>query len=395
MVDFMTWKVLPTDNIYNSTFDFDLDCEDFTGQEFNDEQLSIKDFGLFRPGIYRPEFNWNGDISVSKKRLLLREERDPNLSECRLDYESSQKEEGNSSKRQKDHDKERKINKIGTLSIEEKQQLTERILKPDKDGDNLLFIAIISDHTDLTLLLIDLISDHSCLNIHNKLYQTALHLAALTNNSKVTRRLVVAGIEIDMRDRLGNTALHIACRKGLLDVAKALVTAVTYRETKLNTYKIPYQPIPQNFDIRNSEGLACLHIAVIHKHKDIVDLLLSKDANINVIEMKAGKTCLHLAAESGSEQMVEFILSKSRPILSKKTFAGFTACELAHYHGHDHIVYMLRCRGALEARPIETIERTLTVGMDYLTDHEENEENGDSEYNEENSDDEDSVILID
>lgn len=36
------------------------------------------------------------------------------------------------------------------------------------------------------------------------------------------RRLILSGATIDMRDRFGNSALHVACEKGDLEVAKAI-----------------------------------------------------------------------------------------------------------------------------------------------------------------------------
>ena len=330
-------------NIY-STFDFDDGLyKDYDLHKLSDGLTDIcqdDDTG----------YDWCNFEPVSKKKHLLREERDPSLAESRFDFDFT------STKQSQEAKTKGKVCKHDVLSEEETKLYTDRILKPDRDGDNLLFMAIITNQTHLSILLIDLISHYSRLKVYNKLYQTALHLAALSKNAKIARRLVIAGINIEFRDRLGNTALHIACKQGSIDVVEALVTAVSYKETQLNTYTIPYQPIPQNLDIRNSEGLSCLHLAVIHEHKDIVALLLSKDANVDVIEMKAGKTCLHFAAESGSDKIVEVILSKSRPNLSAKTFTGYTATELAHYRGHDHIVYLLRCKGALAARPIANID---------------------------------------
>ena len=54
------------------------------------------------------------------------------------------------------------------------------------------------------------------LDIKNKVSQTPLHLATLTNQVRVARRLVVGGADVESRDRFGNTPLHIACREGYL-----------------------------------------------------------------------------------------------------------------------------------------------------------------------------------
>lgn len=220
------------------------------------------------------------------------------------------------------------------------------ILKPDKDGDNLLFIAIILGKTVIAMLLIDLIPDYKWLSRYNRKFQTALHLATLTNNCKVVRRLVVAGIEVHKQDCRGNTALHISCLKGLLDIAKALLTPVTYSETKLNSYEIPYQPIPQNLEIRNGDGLTSFLIATINRNKDLMDLLIANEADINAFEMKSGKTCLHILAEYGDAILIKHVLSKPKVNVNAKTYSGYTPVQIAYFRGHDQVAYLLRCAGA-------------------------------------------------
>lgn len=46
--------------------------------------------------------------------------------------------------------------------------------------------------------------------------QTALHLAVITEQPKLVESLLKAGCDPRLADRSGNTALHIACKKGSL-----------------------------------------------------------------------------------------------------------------------------------------------------------------------------------
>ena len=220
------------------------------------------------------------------------------------------------------------------------------IIQKDSDGDNLLFIAIILLNTSLACMLIDFAPSYKALNDVNKLFQTALHLAALTGNYTVARRLLVAGAIVDKRDFRLNTALHRAVKKGYIKVAEKLMTPVTYLEAKKNTYEIPYQKIPQNLEIFNSSGRTCLHIAARCKNKLMIDLLLRNEADINVRDLKSGKTILHYFAEDDDIEMVKFIVSKSRLELNIKTYNGVTAAELAYNKGHFAIAYLLLSTGA-------------------------------------------------
>lgn len=220
------------------------------------------------------------------------------------------------------------------------------ITAKDEDGDNLLFIAIIVRETQLSKSFIDIAPSYDKLDVVNKLYQTALHLAAVTGNSVIVRRLIVAGAKVDERDYQLNTPLHIAVGKGFMKVAKALITPVTYLESKQNQYEIPYQKIPQNLEIYNAAGLTCLHIAGHNSDKRMVDLLLSNEANINARELKSGRTLLHYFAEIDNMEMVKYLVSKPRLILDKQTYCGITAAELAYSRCHFGIAYLLCSYGA-------------------------------------------------
>lgn len=220
------------------------------------------------------------------------------------------------------------------------------IIQKDSDGDNLLFIAIILLNTSIACMLIDFAPSYKALNDVNKLFQTALHLAALTGNYTVARRLLVAGAIVDKRDFRLNTALHTAVKKGYIKVAENLMTPVTYLEAKRNTYEIPYQKIPQNLEIFNSDGRTCLHIAARCKNKLMIDLLLRNEADINARDLKSGKTILHYFAEEDDVDMVKYIVSKSRLDLNVKTYYGVTAAELAYSKGHFAIAYLLLSTGA-------------------------------------------------
>jgi len=87
--------------------------------------------------------------------------------------------------------------------------------------------------------------------------QTPLHLAVLTHQARIARCLVVAGANVDIRDRRGNTALHLACQIGDLECVKALMEPITVAET--NTANLRYdavmQQLPQNLEERNYDGM--------------------------------------------------------------------------------------------------------------------------------------------
>lgn len=106
----------------------------------------------------------------------------------------------------------------------------EHFYTPDEDGDTQLHIAVMQGHTDAAFTLISLVPHPSILDFQNDECQTALHLAVMTKQSRVARRLVAAGARVDMRDRQGNCPLHIAALNGDLDCVQALSMALAAHE---------------------------------------------------------------------------------------------------------------------------------------------------------------------
>ncbi|XP_060579521.1 NF-kappa-B inhibitor cactus-like [Ruditapes philippinarum] len=197
-----------------------------------------------------------------------------------------------------------------------------RIYLRDKDGDTLLHTAIILRDETLAMMFIGKAPSNTWLSFTNVLFQTPLHLSVLTDQPKVTRRLIVAGAEVDKRDKDGNTALHIACRQGQYKNVQNLLEPVRYHETKQNSYDIPYQTIPQDVSIKNYEGLTCLHLAASHGHLDIVSMLLDKDIDVNLKEGKTGRTILHNACLTCDLNQVKLLLRHRSCNINARTFCN-------------------------------------------------------------------------
>ena len=176
----------------------------------------------------------------------------------------------------------------------------------DEDGDTYLFVSII--WTELALQLIDRLSGYEQLSHANNMGQTALHLAVITGNVKVTRRLVVAGSPLNYRDKTnGDTPLHIACRNGREDLVKAIVEPVRYLETKTNGYDVPYRMLP--FGLKNYDGKTCLLLACeIRNGRDVILCLINRGANIEERDGKSGRTCIHVLVERGDSKTIDEVM---------------------------------------------------------------------------------------
>lgn len=107
---------------------------------------------------------------------------------------------------------------------------------------------------DAACAIIDGAPSWKALDQSNELGQTPLHLAVLTDQPIICRKLVTCGASLLKRDRHGNTPLHLASKHGFFNCAIALTRHITHNEVQFKSYCIPFQCIPQAQEIQNYEG---------------------------------------------------------------------------------------------------------------------------------------------
>ncbi|KAL3878319.1 hypothetical protein ACJMK2_030682 [Sinanodonta woodiana] len=207
---------------------------------------------------------------------------------------------------------------------------TMRVLRvQDMDGDTFLHHVIIMEQENIAIKMIDFLYNSDLLNICNFLFQTPLHLAVLTRQTIIVKRLLEAGARTDIQDHRGNTPLHIACQIGDSEIASLLMCNVSTRFI---------------LEIRNFDGLKCLHLAAFHNNTEVIRILLSGGADINAGDAKSGRTILHWAAESGKDELVDLLLWRKDVDINRETYDGITAFELARTNGHVEIMRKFRLK---------------------------------------------------
>jgi ankyrin repeat protein len=272
-------------------------------------------------------------------------------------------------------------NDFDQLSIDEIKKNTEpysysiivpmeqriKLFESDADGDSKLHLSILNGHQSLAFLLIKLAPHCNWLNYCNHLWQTPLHLAVLTNQAGLVRRLLCAGADATCQDKDGNTPLHIACKKGYEEIVRQLLMPVQKEELRDNTYDIPYQRLPQDLSIRNYEGETCLHIAVRHSHINIVSFLLAFGVDINIGDGKSGRTALHIASELNNVDIIKIILNRRDAKIDTRNYAGLTPVQLAYGRGHEESVKEI-CRHCHYTRADMSLHDSSDEDEDMLTD---------------------------
>lgn len=179
------------------------------------------------------------------------------------------------------------------------------------------------------------------------------HVAALTGNLSTLQELVnKARIPVDCRDKENSTALLLACARGHYSCAEFLLTngadpnarritgasplyfASSYHHTRivellLNKYKAIV-------DLSTFDGSSPLHVACEHGFADIVQLLITAQANINA-KMNDGTTAIMLACQNGHLSIVQMLVSPGQCNLITQRLDGVTALFLVVQHGHENI----------------------------------------------------------
>ena len=167
------------------------------------------------------------------------------------------------------------------------------------------------------------------INVRDSNGETLLHIACKKGHINVVQCLVEKKCDIDNRNRSGKTPIHIACEAGNLDIVELLLSNPNC-----------------DINVKDSNGDTPLHIACEKGHSNIVELLLSSpNCDIN-IEDSDGGTPLHVACANGHLDIVHFLMQKKCKLNHKNkmgnTPLGTSLCH-RHWNISKHLLTETRC----------------------------------------------------
>jgi ankyrin len=189
------------------------------------------------------------------------------------------------------------------------------------DGLTPLLQACHEGHVEVVKCLID----HGCnLQATCRYGYTALHIASMNNHRDIVELLLsMLVINIDQKGDEGMTALHLACRKGnlevvllLLDYNANLEACTRHGMTALHlASKRGYATIAEmllkqgaRVNAMCKENNTPLHYACKYSHVDTAAVLIKYEADFD-IESKERLTPRRIAAEKGPEELLQLIES--------------------------------------------------------------------------------------
>jgi len=226
-------------------------------------------------------------------------------------------------------------------------EFIEELFEQDAEGDTQLHLAIASSYEDVVNALVRLAPKPDYLNIQNNELYAPLHIAVLTNQPSIVRRLVVAGAATHVLDQEGNTPLHHACSRGNLECAENLLRPLSSEEVQhAGSVSLESNHLHEVLDHTNHKGEHAVHLATFGRHRDILWFLCCQRANMNATEGRSGKTALHYAVNMRDETLVQFLAVQCRVELNTRDWAGRTPIQCSMINGDEVIVGILKSLGA-------------------------------------------------
>jgi ankyrin repeat protein len=167
-----------------------------------------------------------------------------------------------------------------------------------------------------------LIAAGADVNAKDKLGETPLHIAAVRGYNEITSLLIDEGANVNIRNQHGLTPLHAAAWSDHKETVGLLIAKGA------------------NINAKDEDGVTPLHVSALSGAKKTMTLLIDKGADINA-RNKDGMTPLHAAALTGQKEAVELLINKGADI-NAKNIKGVTPLQIAHHKGHQAVVEFLR-----------------------------------------------------
>lgn len=191
------------------------------------------------------------------------------------------------------------------------------------DKVNAFHAAIIHGHTEIVEIFLGLGVE---VNVPNVIGQTALHLAAYNLHPELCKLLLSKGAQVDAKDNNGATALFSAIEGGCnLDIVKVMIAHNA------------------QVDARNLDNETPMMVAAHLGGISIVRDLLDNGADIHATDQDGVTSLMWAIQEEDYEDvaMVEFLLKNGTDVHVEDHY-GRTAYKIAIYRGHLQIAALIQ-----------------------------------------------------
>uniref|UniRef100_A0AAZ3R9F8 RHD domain-containing protein n=1 Tax=Oncorhynchus tshawytscha TaxID=74940 RepID=A0AAZ3R9F8_ONCTS len=160
---------------------------------------------------------------------------------------------------------------------------------------------------------------------------TPLHIAVITQQKAAAEALLLAGADVTLCDRHGNTALHLAAQQ---------------KEGGMVGFLLRHREIVELVDLPNTAGLCSLHLAVLANSLCSLRDLLVNGGSVEVQERSCGRTALHLATELDNVSLAGCLLLEGNADVDCCTYNGSSPLHTATGRGSVKLTALLMAAGA-------------------------------------------------
>ena len=219
-----------------------------------------------------------------------------------------------------------------------------------KGGENSVHIAATYDHLNLCKTLI---------NRHNFNVDraddggwTALHFSTRNGSFELVNFFADKVTDIYVKTIAGENCLHIAARKGHLNLCKTLIDSFNFdvhltdnegwtalhHSAHNGSYELVrfFTGMGADIHLKTNDGANCLHIAALNGHLDLYKTLLDSHIFDVCYSDKHEWTPFHCSARNGGFQLFSYLLLKGSEIYSK-TKNMENVLHLSALYGHFDI----------------------------------------------------------
>ncbi|XP_053366517.1 fibronectin type 3 and ankyrin repeat domains 1 protein [Clarias gariepinus] len=194
------------------------------------------------------------------------------------------------------------------------------------------------------------------LNIYDKLGNTALMVAAQKGFSRMVHKLIQHGADISMKNVSGKDCLMLACFAGHLDIVKHLrIFGATWQSQDVSGctplhWAVDGGHLPVvafmiedgcEVDVRDtvSEWTPLMRVSAMSGNAAVASLLIQAGADVNVRD-KDGKTPLMVAVLNNHEELVKLLLDSGADQHVTNMY-GSSITEMAEAFGKQDIIKLL------------------------------------------------------
>lgn len=186
-------------------------------------------------------------------------------------------------------------------AFHEKAHTADKGAKPKKEKNEKITAEKSKTETTFHVLLENMVK----INSQNDAGVTALHVACKRGMIGMVKRLLQhKDIDVNKKDGQKNIPLHAACLSGIKDIVLDLIDARA------------------NIMEENANKMTPLHVAVVEQKLEIVKLICVHDNKKELLQRKEkdGNPPLFLAVKSQNEEMVKFFMDNEASLIVQNDF---------------------------------------------------------------------------